>query len=243
MSGEKKRHQWLILQDGNLPLCPDGQLTATEHVCTATLVWPDGEPLTQENSVVIDPCFSSTGWQTALQRLASIGATPADIGFFFEGHQHADHRLQIPQANSFLQWRRSNRVNWQRLDARSTGLPDIASVACPGHEVDLHALQFQNHSGQVWIASDAVLNRDWLVTWGYYWPNIYSGQEIVATWKSVAKIVVAADTIIPGHGPPIYVDAELLTELIKRFPGAEYANRCPIVPRMLKRRLAQLRCI
>ena len=227
---------WLILQDGNLPLGPDRQFNEGDHVCTATLIWPDGERPTRDNSLVIDPCFNTTGWATAVKRLASVGVTPDDIGYYFECHQHDDHRLQIPNLRSLLT-RRQCDLTWKCLERPPSVFPGISFPLCPGHDADLRAVRFRDQCGELWITSDAVLNREWLVAWEYYWPNIYSMPQIVETWRSIGKIVAAADTIVPGHGSPIRVDVELLQELIDRFPNAEYASQCPDVLTVLKDRL------
>ena len=241
MSRPEARYEWLILQDGSLPLAPDRTLVQCEHACTVTLIWPENEGPTNENSVVIDPCFTRSGWQAAIHRLASVDATPEDIGFFFESHPHGDHRLHVPARRSFIGFRTRNRCGWRRLDPQAAELPGITFVSCPGHEAKLRAVRFDDQTGETWVASDAVLNRDWLVAWEYYWPNVYSAHDVVETWRSVAKIVTGADTIIPGHGAPIGVDAGLLRDLIERFPNAEYASQCPDVLDALEVRLAGLR--
>ena len=79
------------------------------------------------------------------------------------------------------------------------------------------------------------------MAWQYYWPNVYDVSEIVDTWRSLAKIIETADTVIPGHGPPIEISTDLLQELIDNFPRAEYGSSCPEVTRILSQRLEQLR--
>jgi glyoxylase-like metal-dependent hydrolase (beta-lactamase superfamily II) len=204
-----------------------------------TLIWPENAGPTKQNGVVIDPCFTRSGWQTAIKRLASVDAAPEDIGFFFESHPHGDHKLHVPR-RSLIGFRTHNPCEWKRLDSQAAELPELVFVPCPGHEAKLQSVRFYDQTGETWIASDAVLNRDWLVAWEYYWPNVYSRQDVVETWRSVAKIVAAANTIIPGHGAPISVDAGLLEDLIERFPQAEYASQCPEVLEALKKRWSAL---
>jgi glyoxylase-like metal-dependent hydrolase (beta-lactamase superfamily II) len=229
-------YQWLILQDGQLPLAPDRTVAVGEHICTATLIWPDGRQPTMTSSLVIDPCFSRSGWRTAVERLAAVDASPQDIGYYFESHPHSDHALHVPAKRPLFGLRARHHDNWQRLAPESANLPGIEFVSCPGHSASLHAVRFRDRGGEVWIAADAVLNRDWLVAWEYYWPNVYSEHEIIATWSSVAKIVAKANIIIPGHGLPITVDAVLLHDLAQRFPQAEYASQCPDVLDVLRAR-------
>lgn len=69
------------------------------------------------------------------------------------------------------------------------------------------------------------------------WPNGYLRDEIVETWRSMAKILETAQVVIPGHGPPIHVDADLLQTLIDGFPRAPHSDHCPDVVEILKQRL------
>jgi glyoxylase-like metal-dependent hydrolase (beta-lactamase superfamily II) len=90
------------------------------------------------------------------------------------------------------------------------------------------------------VVGDAILDRDWLLAWMFFWPNHYEALDVVETWRSVAKILDKADVVIPGHGPPIRVDAELLQTLLDRFPKAFQAHWCPEVARVLRSRLERL---
>lgn len=240
MSTSQPRLQWSILQEGNLPLRPDRRAIPGAHICTVVLIWPEGRPPARDNALVIDPCFNVRGWEAAVGRLADLGAAPTDIGFYFECHPHGDHRLLIPGQDPLASGRCSDELTWERLDDPASHLPAIEIVSCPGHHARMRCLRFSDQEGEVWIASDAVLDREWLVAWEYYWPNQYSMPDVIETWKSVARIVAAADVIVPGHGAPIRVDAELLHELVERFPLAEYAAECPDVLATLRSCLRQL---
>jgi hypothetical protein len=83
-----------------------------------------------------------------------------------------------------------------------------------------------------------VLDREWLLAWAYYWPNGYSREEIVQTWRSVAA-VLRADVIVPGHGAPIDVTPELCDELCRGFDRAEHASECGDVRDRIRRRFAE----
>ena len=138
-------YQMLILQDGELPLSSEGRIDRQrEHRCTATLIWPaDAEPAAA-NSLVVDPCFTSQGWQAALARLTALGISPADIGYYFVTHRHFDHTLALPQGVDLQ--------NWQRWGpGRRVKFPSLSEVPCLGHAPDLHALKFPSESGEVWI--------------------------------------------------------------------------------------------
>ncbi|MCO6455937.1 MAG: hypothetical protein J5I93_11620 [Pirellulaceae bacterium] len=240
------RYQWLILQDGNLPLQPDGGVTSAPHQCTTTLVWPCDSSPTRHNSLVIDPCFTSAGYAEADRRLQQLGASWNDIGTYFESHLHLDHCLLVPQnptAWSWLRARSQSFAGWSAYDHARSPLRDLELVPCPGHAPELLAVRIQHPLGEVWIVSDAILSRQWLTAWQYYWPNIYDSQEVRETWRSVARILAWADWIVPGHGPPFRVDMELLTELAAGFPGAEQHLACSDVLQTLEERSLRLRSV
>jgi glyoxylase-like metal-dependent hydrolase (beta-lactamase superfamily II) len=104
----------------------------------------------------------------------------------------------------------------------------------------LQAVRCETADGEAWIVGDAILDRSWLSNWMFYWPNGYEGAEVVETWRSVSKILDAASVVIPGHGPPIFVDADLLRGLLDRFPRAFQSQQCPEVAAVLRRRLQQM---
>ena len=227
-------YQTLILQEGELPLSPDGHRNRLrEHRCTTTLVWPVGVKPTSANSVIVDPCFTPRGWETAVARLATLGSAPADISYYFVTHQHLDHALAVPQG--------VDRPSWQLWGPGwRAGFPVIAAVACPGHAPDLQALRFPSESGEVWIVGDAILSLEWLLDWRCYWPNGYDVDETVQTWRSVAAILAAARVVIPGHGPAIAVTAALLRDLVEGFAEAPHATSCPDVMTALEVRHTEL---
>lgn len=233
MAGE--RFNWMVLQGGQLPLRPDRRIDPeAEHCCTSVLVWPAGEEPVPDNTVIADPCFTSAGYDHALVELKTLGLTLNDIGRVFVTHLHYDHMLHLPhglpvprlralRAGDTLQW------------------PGLALVPCPGHDPLLLALTITAPDGRaLWIVGDAVLDEEWLRTWGYYWPNGYSPADVLETWRSVAKIVAGADVIVPGHGPAIAVTAPLVRDLLDSFVSAPYADQCQDVAETLRTRLANL---
>ena len=227
-----KRFEFMFLQRGTLPLGPDRRFTLSlEHRCSSVLIWPEGEHPTSENTILLDPCFTSQGFQSARKQLAKRALTFTDIGSLFVTHRHIDHLPNFPHHKEFSYFQIGSNP---RLSA-------ITTVPCPGHSRDLQSLIFRSVADeQVWAVGDAVLNLKWLKAWEYYWPNFYTPREVVQTWKSVANILLHADVIIPGHGGLIYVTASLVEELLSTFPSAKHAKECPDVERLLSNRLAQL---
>ncbi|MHB8953017.1 MAG: MBL fold metallo-hydrolase [Pirellulaceae bacterium] len=237
------RYQWAILQDGQLPLRVDGHVTQQAHLCTVTLIWPRAESPSRDNSLIVDPCFSVDTIVEAEARLQQLGASLDSIGYFFETHGHLDHKIHVPRSmwpDKRLCLTRKRAIKWDRWSDATEAFPGIRMVACPGHAADLRVLSFRGAHGVVCLASDVVLNREWLVAWQYYWPNVYEVSEIIETWRSVAKILATADMVIPGHGPAIQITGDLLRELIDNFPRAEYGSCCPEVVGVLDQRLQEL---
>jgi glyoxylase-like metal-dependent hydrolase (beta-lactamase superfamily II) len=222
------RYQFRILQTGSLPLRPDGRRQPGPHRCTSALVWPADEPPSPDNAVLTDPCFDRRGYAEACGVLGELGVSLAALRYVFLTHSHFDHLMSLPADAP------RPAVDWAADVAR--GLPGFEAVPCPGHSDDSTALAFRDGSGRsVWVVGDAVLDREWLLAWRYYWPNGYSPEEVVQTWRSVAD-VLQADLIVPGHGEPIEVTPGLCEELAGSFDRAEHARRCGDVLERIRRR-------
>ena len=226
---------WEILQDGFLPLRPDGTIDETvEHRCTSVLIWPRGASPTAENTVLVDPSFSENGWDQAVQRLDGLGVTAKVIYHVFITHPHNDHMPSLPDTAPPVRFRQVTFTDVGRING-------IEARQAPGHYPVLLALAFQDTEDRAaWVVGDAVLDEDWLRAWNYYWPNGYTPAEVVETWRSVARVLAGADIVVPGHGPALLVTPDLLRDLIASFPGAPYADRCPEVRATLVARLEQL---
>ena len=230
------RYEWAVLQQGQLPLRPEGRVdSAAEHRCTSILIWPEEERPGPDNSLVTDPSFSRAGLEQARSVLDRLGISLRDVGRVFVTHPHWDHRIRLPEHAALS--------GHAPLDPGAAGaLAGVRVARCPGHEPSLEAVVFPSAGdGQVWVVGDAILDAAWLRAWGYYWPNRYRAAQIVQTWQSVAAILSGADVVVPGHGPPIPVTPELLEDLIAGFPTAEHADRCPEVAQILRDRLEALR--
>lgn len=201
------RYEWMILQQGRLPLRPNGLVIPfTEHRCTSVLVWPEGQDPSRENTVIVDPCFTSQGFRRARRALATLGLCLDDMGRVVITHAHEDHRGHFP-----------GKANCPALLDSAAGAlgPGLRAAPCPGHSPDLRALVFRSISDEeVWIVGDAVLDVSWLKAWKYYWPNAYGREEIIQTWRSAAVVLSHADVIVPGHGEPIRVTSSLIGSLL-----------------------------
>ncbi len=231
------RYHWAILQTGALPLQPDRQVDeSVEHRCTVTLIWPEAGLLEREAAVLVDPCFTEAGFRQASARLAALDAGWPDVGRSFVTHPHADHVLCLP-AGAFPIW-----LEPFYPDDPEPPLAGLVARHRPGHHPLLTTLAFTDTRGRaVCVAGDAVLDETWLRAWEYYWPNLYTREEIVQTWASIGRLLVDADVIIPGHGPPVAVTEGLLRDLLEAFPRARHAERALYVAEWLEMRLASLR--
>lgn len=226
---------WTILQQGQLPLRPNGSVRpGVEHRCTTTLVWPAECPPDVGNTLMIDPCFTAEGFAQAEKVLGERGISFADIGHVFVTHAHADHMVHIPNGAQMGSYRMFRPIT------RPDVFAAIEAQTCPGHHPMQQALHFEDPEGRrVWVTGDAVLNEEWLRGWSYFWPNGYGPQQIVETWRSVAHIISHADIIVPGHDAPLTVTAEMVSDLLDSFPQADYASHCPDVIAALRARLAR----
>ncbi len=232
---EPARFNWLIVQDGALPLRPENRLDKhAEHRCTSVLLWPDGESPSVANTLLVDPCFTDAGYVQAVDRLETLGIAFEDVGHVFVTHLHGDHMLHLPWDVPSPRFRSFR-------PGRVAAFDGITQVNCPGHHPLLLALVFAMPDGRAaWAVGDAVLDEDWLRAWGYYWPNGYAPGDVIETWRSVSAILAQADVILPGHGPAITVTPDLLDDLLAAFPHAPYADHCPDVADVLRARLARL---
>ena len=234
-SSIQSTYEFRILQAGTLPLRPDGSVDpGTEHRCTSVLIWPANEHASRSNTICVDPCFTDEGFrQTAAPVLRQLGLSVSDLSYCFVTHEHRDHWPRFPTEQP---------DDLRPLPAapNEAGFPGLSTVRCPGHSPRLQALRFRStQSHDVWTVGDAVLNLEWLQAWGYYWPNFYDVAAIVKTWCSVATIL-EADIIIPGHGEPISVTADLMRQLLTSFGDAEFSSECPEVKKRLELRLHDL---
>ena len=230
-----RRFNYAILQPGSMKLNPNGRLIPlAQHCSTSTLIWPEDQSPSIENTILTDPCFTTEGYENAIGILGEYAIAFTDIGYVFVTHPHNDHTLKFPVGirKPTFQWFNPSDDRW------STG---FQTYTHPGHSDDMQSLVFRSSSNEtICIAGDAILNEEWLKAWQYYWPNRYLQAEIIQTWESTADIVASADVIVPGHGTPISVTATLIKELLSSFPFAEHSAGCEGVVGILEKRLNEL---
>jgi glyoxylase-like metal-dependent hydrolase (beta-lactamase superfamily II) len=227
------RFDWRILQEGKLSIALDETPVPDGGYCTVTLIWPHGKMPSPDNAVLVDPCFVPAGYRRAAQEVEALGLSLPELARVFTTHLHGDHIPTVPRDVPSALFASPGLVRFYHAAG-------IEAVHCPGHAPDLYSLVFHTAAdGEVWVVGDAILNREWLEAWAYYWPNGYGPFEIVETWRSAARILSRADVIVPGHGPPIRVGRALLERLLAAFPATAHADRCPDVAEVLHARLSE----
>ena len=229
------QYAYSVVQIGSLPLNPETEYDrSVEHRCTSILIWPEGDSPSLHNTVLTDPCFTSQGYQYAMQQLKPLKTTFQETGCIFVTHPHRDHCSNLAH---FL----GQQPGEPFQPGEHQHFEDLVSILLPGHAPTQQGLLFRAASQQlVCVAGDAILNEAWLRAWKYYWPNFYQETEIVQTWRSVAAILAHVDVVIPGHGLPFDVTAELVNHLAQTFAQAEHAAQCPDVLECLEKRYASL---
>ena len=228
-------HRFAVLQEGQIRERPGGRRAAdAEHRCSAVLLWPEAQQPCAATTALVDPCFTETGASCGAAVLQGLGLSWGDVGAIWTTHKHGDHQPQLPRGAG------ADRLPDAPLDDEA--LPSgLRAVPCPGHSPDSTALVFRApEHGVVWVTGDAILNEEWLRSWEVYAPWAYTAPHVKECWRSVANIVANAEFIIPGHGGPIAVTAELVADLLRRFHGAAYSEDCPDVFRALRARLQAL---
>ena len=156
-----------------------------------------------------------------------------DIGHVFVTHEHRDHIPSLPGGQTTPQW---DTFSYDR----NGPLSGIRRHPCPGHAQDLMALVLDTKNGECWIVGDAIINQEWLINWGYYWPNGYTPEQIARTWSTVADIMSKADVVVPGHGPSFRVTRTVIEEALANWPKAHNCDLCPEVAMVLRRRIESL---
>lgn len=229
----QQTYHYRILQRGTLPLSPEGAMDISiEHRCTSVVIWPAGESPLPARAIFTDPCFTTAGKKEAQKQVERIGLTLNAMRLIFVTHRHRDH---LPTDFD----RDTMHIFQTRIPAE---FPGLTTERCPGHAPDLHALIFRNIQEKiVWVVGDAILNRAWMLAWGYFWPNKYSRDEIAATWRSVAKIVANADIVIPGHGDEIRMTPDVVEKMLNGFLNAPCAEMVPDVAITLRERLQRFK--
>ena len=222
-------YNYLILQDGSLPLGPDRVWKkGVRHGCTSALIRPAGESHNLEiGNILVDPCWID---DRPLKRLEAEGLSLNDVNNVFITHAHFDHQIKVPYLQNILEHRLFNLSDLKDL-------PEIEIINCPGHSPDSRAMIVSSVEGKIAFAGDALLDEAYALLWQHYWLNQYQFYEIEQTWESQAIIVSKADVVVPGHGRPFSIDRVFLKKLIRSIPKCRKQNH---IKEILQNRLRKI---
>lgn len=206
------KYKFRILQTGSIPLNFQGKInTALKHRATSTLVYREiNNKIDKSFLLIVDPAWVLKSEMTkAEDRIKDLQITLKDINHLFLTHSHYDHRCGLKN----LAKEKSNLMRMIHSKYLiESGINKIEIIQTPGHSYDSRALIIHSKKRTA-IVGDAVINYEYLMQWGYYYPNQYKPNEISETRQTMKKLIENNDVIIPGHGSAISVDDNLRQKL------------------------------
>ena len=168
-----------------------------DHVGSSVVLVRDGDAL-----IVVDPGMVARRG-LILDPLAGLGVAPEAITHVFLSHHHPDHTINIalfPEAEVVDFWARYKDDLWLDHDGDGYRLaPNAQLWLTPGHTAEDASLIVEADDGvyamtHLWWHQDRSPEIDPL---GDDQPAIEAGR---------ARILAAADIVIPGHGGPFRTD-------------------------------------
>ena len=170
---------------------------ANEGVGSSVVLVRDGDA-----SIIVDPGMVKSR-SLILDPLAALGVAPEAVTHVFLSHHHPDHTINIalfPNAEVVDFWARY--IGYQWLDHDGDGYrlaPKSQLWLTPGHTNEDASLIVE--------ADDAVYAMTHAWWHADRTPEIDPlGDDQTALESSRARLLAAADVVIPGHGGPFRVD-------------------------------------
>ena len=169
---------------------------AGERVASSVVLVRDGDAL-----IVADPGMVARR-SLILEPLAALGVAPEAVTHVFLSHHHPDHTMNValfPRAEVVDFWARYRADQW--LDHEGDGYalsPRTRLWLTPGHSAEDASLLIEADDAvyaltHLWWRSDRTPEIDPL------------GVDQAAIERGRARILAAADVVIPGHGPAFRV--------------------------------------
>lgn len=146
--------------------------------------------VSKEAKIVVDTGRSDEG-ELIVRALAHLGFRPEEIDIVINTHSHADHC-----ENNHL----FPRARILTPPDGETIVPGVRAMSTPGHSLDSISIVIEG-SKKVVIAGDA------LPTFGNFIKNVppsaHVDRELAVS--SMARIILIADIVVPGHDSPFLV--------------------------------------
>ena len=169
---------------------------AGERVASSVVLVRDGDAL-----IVADPGMVARR-SLILEPLAALGVEPEAVTHVFLSHHHPDHTMNValfPRAEVVDFWARYRDDQW--LDHEGDGYalsPRTHLWLTPGHSAEDASLLIEADDAvyaltHLWWRADRTPETDPL------------GVDQAAIERGRARILAAADVVIPGHGPAFRV--------------------------------------
>jgi len=170
---------------------------ANEGVGSSVVLVRDGDA-----SIIVDPGMVKSR-SLILDPLAALGVAPEAVTHVFLSHHHPDHTINIalfPNAEVVDFWARYIGDQWLDHDGDGYRLaPKSQLWLTPGHTNEDASLIVE--------ADDAVYAMTHAWWHADRTPEIDPlGDDQTALESSRARLLAAADVVIPGHGGPFRVD-------------------------------------
>ena len=166
-------------------------------ICTCTVISGKGFHLIVDPSVADEKTMA-----TELKR--RTGLAPNDFDMVFITHRHGDHFAGLkhfPKARWVAGNETADILNKtgnfnKRIEAAGQNLFGVIDIiSTPGHTPDHHSLRFDYSGLSVIIAGDSVATKD-------FWDDrrpYYNALDIIESKRTMEKIHLIADIIVPGH--------------------------------------------
>jgi len=119
-----------------------------------------------------------------------------DIDLVFITHAHIDHAYNIYPFMSAG----ADIVLPEHVKEGDEIISGLTVIDTPGHTTDHKSLVFRLSLKDFVIAGDAVINNAYYVMDHVFYSNQYDDEQIEQAKRSMQKIQMLADFIIPGHG-------------------------------------------
>lgn len=184
----KSRPRAFLLKPGHLERDEDGNILDARS--SVTLI------LAASKKIVVDTGLEDEA-EEILGRMAKLGLSPEEVDLVINTHNHPDHC-----GNNDL-FRRAQVLSGkgaERLKEGDVVAPGVWIMETPGHTLDSISVVCESPR-RIVVAGDALPLMGNYLKWVP--PRLHVDRDLAM--KSMARIVEAADMVVPGHDLPFLV--------------------------------------